>query len=72
MELKLNRYFKASNVQFGSTAFSLMNLDKAERIIFTHMADTAYTITFEIFEIDGFEIKVVGFFSPILNGCIRS
>lgn len=57
MELQSKRYFKASNVKFESSAFAIMKLDQAERIVFTHLADTAYTVKFEIFEIDGFRVK---------------
>lgn len=57
METQSKQYFKASNVKFETEAFSLIPLDEAEKVIFTHLSDSAYRISFEVFEIDGFEIK---------------
>lgn len=57
LETRSKQYFKASNVKFQTEAFALIPLDEAERVVFSHLSDSAYRITIEVFEIDSFRLK---------------
>ncbi len=57
LELRGKKYFKSSVLHLDSMDHSLIPLDEAERVLFTHESDTSYRVEIRIFEVDGALLK---------------
>ena len=57
LEANSKTYVKSTQVKWDSGSHLLVPLDKKEKIVFTHDADSSYRILFQLMEVNSLEVK---------------
>lgn len=57
LERNSKTYYKTTNIKVNSESYTKIALDQSEKVIFTHLADSQYRVTFKLYEINGFDLK---------------